>query len=367
MNTQPAAGDVTPDYARIIQKMGSLNSISTKVNQIADQNSQASQNIIKQIISIREKIETIKALWNEKLKEIDGLQSQHASSIDELRNSHATALENATNQGSASLTELDDLKRAILEADRNYTDQSTSLMTSLENTLMNGDILEQMNELYTEVNALSLAVGSTKLPPLRSGTGATYREETESESGEESSDDDSSQGADISGTPGENQGENQGQDKERKQQEEEKRKANLKPTNTQETIYGNLRKGLNNTATLDTATSFFIKQPNSDEKEKTYEQINGILNTEKEGILTQRQYTDIRNILTNAGYIKQSRRNLKGGSRKKRRRSSKKRHHITRRKHHSKKKHGGRKSLKKHKKDHKKKRPMKRVTFKKHH
>ena len=222
-----------------------------------------------------------------------------------------------------------------------------------------------MNELYTEVNALSLAVGSTKLPPLRSGTLA-YREETESES-EESSDDDSSQGADISGTPGENQGENQGQDKERKQQEEEKRKANLKPSNTQETIYGNLRKGLNNTATLDTATSFFIKQPDSDEKEKTYEQINGILNTAKEGILTQRQYTDIRNILTNAGYIKQSRRNLKGGSRKKRRRSSKKRHHITRRKHHSKKKHGGRKSLKKHKKDHKKKRPMKRVTFKKHH
>jgi len=353
MNTQPAAGDVTPDYARIIQKMGSLNSISTKVNQIADQNSQASQNIIKQIISIREKIQTIKALWNEKLKEIDGLQSQHASSIDELRNSHATALENATNQGSASLTELDDLKRAILEADRNYTDQSTSLMTSLENTLMNGDILEQMNELYTEVNALSLAVGSTKLPdmpPLRSGTGATgaiganqgpaYREETESES-EESSDDDSSQGA------------------------TDKSDDEL----TLEELYNRYENKLGkNKDHYITFIKYMENNPdmfNEEEKKK----LRALISSND---TASKKFTNFYTYIFNPWKERNKRpdvtiRSLKGGSRKKRRRSSKKRHHITRRKHHSKKKQGGRKSLKKHKKDHKKKRPMKRVTFKKHH
>ena len=364
MNTQPAAGDVTPDYARIIQKMGSLDSISTKVNQIATQNSQASQNIIKQIISIREKIETIKALWNEKLKEIDGLQSQHASSIDELRNSHATALANATNQGSASSTELDALKRAILEADQNYTDQSTSLMTSLENTLMNGDILKQMNQLYNEVNALSLAVGSAQMhdmPPLRSGTGATGAigaNQGANQGATPLANTTEAPGADISGTPG-----------------EDKSGATLGATDksddelTLEGLYNRYDKKL---GTNKNQYLIFIKymenNPGMFNEEET-ENLRALISSNDSA---STKFINFYNTIFNPWKERNNRqdvkiRDLKGGSRKKRRRSSKKRHHITRRKHHSKKKHGGRKSLKKHKKDHKKKRPMKRVTFKKHH
>ncbi len=297
----PAAG-VGPTYVEMIQKMGNLQDITNKVNVIAEQNSQASTEILKRIGIIRERITNLSELWTKKTSEIDGLQEENASNIENLKASHEealasheAALADATKQGSASSIELAALKNAIVAADKQYTDQSEKLMNSINSTLMDKNILDQMDQLYNDVNALIEVVGATPMTPP-----TIDKEEPES---------------------------------------------SVFLASHAVTRGPHVLKYLEATNQLNKKAALINLMKNT------------VQGKQKSALNAWEIENDIPAKLTQ----------YKGGSRKKRRRSSKKRHHITRRKHHSKKKHGGRKSLKKHKKDHKKKRPIKRVTFKKHH
>ena len=329
MSGLPAAGD-GPTYVEMIQKMGNLQDITKKVNDIAEQNTQASTDILKRIGIIRERITNLSALWTKKTSEIEGLQKQHTANIENLTASHEAALEDATKQGSASSIELAALKDAIVAADQQYTDQSVILMESINSTLIDDNILEQMKQLYNDVNALSTLVGTTPMTPMpmpdpRRGTGPPA-------------------GPPAGPAPGD-----------------------------QEINYDSEAESVSSRSSMSSTGSIKRSpeeiQANVDKLKRRPKQNLDAKAAEAQTSSTGRPKRNIIPVnrldpsVKGQSYVTPK----KGGSRKKRRRSSKKRHHITRRKHHSKKKQGGRKSLKKHKKDQKKKRPMKRVTFKKHH
>jgi hypothetical protein len=330
----PAAG-VGPTYVEMIQKMGNLQDITNKVNVIAEQNSQASTEILKRIGIIRERITNLSELWKEKSDRISQLQEDHETNIKNLKSDHDAALAKASTQGTASSKELAALKQAIREADEQYTDKSETLMKSIEETLNYGDILSQMNKLYEDVNALSLAVGSTELPDV-----ATILQKSESD---EEDDDDEGKGGLPGTTPG---------DQRINYESDTGSVSSMSTTGSKKKSPQEIQADVDD-----------LKRRGKEMVEKRKANEAQVKAAAQPAAATRAKSTRP----AAASGQKPGAFRGKGGSRKKRRRSSKKRHHITRRKHHSKKKHGGRKSLKKHKKDHKKKRPIKRVTFKKHH
>lgn len=380
---RPAAGDGPTTYEAMIQNMGNLKRISTSVSEASDSNKKTTIEIVTLFGTIKDTILKLMTRKDIEGKAIDQMKIIHGKEMSELQGKHDEAINNAN----INDEELTKLRGAIQAANENYNTNTNTIIADIMEISNNNTIITNLNDLVTQINELDALIHGKNDNPIQPlgpgdndggppagtggppagkggpapGTGATaaatpgatpdVKTGAKDEEKDDVSDDEFEDAESF-------------QDKERKKKEEADRKKaeEERKKNEQQQLEAAAEK-----------LNFKFIPDNGPNVYKYLSQENpGLIPTFKSEVLnisdqTKKAKVAALNKFRETYKVPYKLSKFLGGSRKKRRRSSKKRHHITRRKHHSKKKHGGRKSLKKHKKDHKKKRPIKRVTFKKHH
>lgn len=337
----PAAGVGPLDYEKVIRKMGNLKRISDSVGNASVRNKENTNQIVALIVKIKDTIKILVNNKNAKGANIDQLKSDHSNAIKKLQGQHDAAINNANLSGA----ELKTLKDAIEAANNNYMENTKTIITELDDISNNESIISNLNDLVTQINALDDLINGDN------GSNIQFLDQVRKNTGddEDGSDDDEGTGGLPAGTGGPPAG------------------TGGPPEKTPGDQGINDESDTGSVSSMSTTGSKNISSP--EEIQATMDDFKRRANlnlANKKAAESAATRPKSSRAAAASGQIPGAFKG-KGGSRKKRRRSSNKRRHITRRKHHSKKKHGGRKSLKKHKKVHKKKRPIKRVTFKKHH